>query len=217
MTNTSARTIAKILLEVDAVTLRPDEPFRYTSGILSPIYTDNRVLISHPEARKAVAKALEGLARETHPKIEVVAGTATAGIAWAAWLGAGMNIPMVYVRGKAKDHGQKNQIEGVLPPGSKTLVIEDLISTGGSALGAAQAVREAGGEPLGVVAIFTYGMGQAVDGFREAGIPLSTLTNFEALTEAAEQLGQLTPESKERVLEWAKDPAGWGKKMGLES
>ncbi len=217
MANTNERSIAKLLLEVNAVTLKPDDPFRYTSGILSPIYTDNRVIISHPAARKTVSKALEALARGTYPKIDVVAGTSTAGIPWAAWIAASLNVPMVYVRAKAKRHGQKSQIEGVLTPGSKTLVVEDLITTGGSALGTVQAIRKAGGEPLGVVAIFTYQMRKAVDAFREAGVSLSTLTNFPTLTETAEQLGQLTSESKERVLEWAADPAGWAKKMGIES
>lgn len=216
MSGPSERGIAKIMLEAEVATFRPDEPFRYTSGILSPIYLDNRVLISHPEHRKAVAIALEGLARKTFPKIEVLAGTATAGIPWAAWLAEKMNLPMVYVRGQAKRHGQKNQIEGVLPPGSRTLVIEDLISTGKSALGAVQAIRRAGGEPLGVVAIYTYEMDAAEDGFREAGVPLATLTNFRILTDEAEQRGQLTRDSKQRVLDWSKDPAGWGKRMGLE-
>lgn len=216
MSALSERGVAKVMLEAEVATFRPDEPFRYTSGILSPIYLDNRVLISHPDHRKAISIALEALARKTFPKIDVLAGTATAGIPWTAWLAEKMNIPMVYVRGQAKRHGQKNQIEGVLPPGSRTLVIEDLISTGQSALGAVQAVRKAGSEPLGVAAIYTYEMQTAQEEFRKAGVPLVTLTNFKILTEEAEQRGQLTEESKERVLEWAKDPAGWGKKMGFE-
>ena len=209
--------IAKIMLEAEVATFRPDQPFRYTSGILSPIYLDNRVLISYPEHRKAISIALEELARKTFPKIDVLAGTATAGIPWTAWVAQKMNLPMVYVRDKAKRHGQKNQVEGVLPPNSRTLVVEDLISTGQSALGTVQAIRRAGSEPLGVVAIYSYGMASAAKGFRESGVPLATLTDFEVLTEEAEQCGQLTKESKKRVLEWAKDPAGWGKKMGFES
>lgn len=207
--------IAKILLERGAVTLQPDEPFTYSSGIISPIYTDNRVLISYPEDRKKISGALERLARENFGRVDALAGTATAGITWTAWLGAGMNLPIVYVRGRAKRHGQKNQIEGVLKPGSKTVVVDDLISTGQSALGSVGAVRRAGSEPLGVVAIFTYQMESAVTGFKKAVVPLYALTNFRTLVDVAERQGQLTAESRDRVLEWALEPTGWGKKMGF--
>lgn len=216
MSSPGERGIAKIMLEAEVATFRPDEPFRYTSGILSPIYLDNRVLISYPKHRKAISIALEELGRKTFPQIDVLAGTATAGIPWAAWVAEKMNLPMVYVRDKAKRHGQKNQIEGVLPSGSRTLVVEDLISTGQSALGSVQAIRRAGSEPLGVVAIYSYEMEASAKGFRKEGVPLATLTNFRVLTDEAERQGQLTEASKGRVLEWAKDPAGWGKKMGLE-
>lgn len=212
---TTDATIAKILLEVSAVTLRPDEPFRYSSGILSPIYTDNRVLLSYQPERKKVGRALEDLVRAAYPSIEAVAGTATAGIPWAAWLASGMNIPMVYVRDRAKRHGQQNQIEGVLKPGSKTLIVEDLVSTGKSCLNAAMAVRRAGAEPLGVVAIFTYQMKEAVKAFQEADVPLHALTNFRTLTDVAARTGQLTPESQAKVLDWATDPAGWAKRAGV--
>lgn len=208
--------IAEILLERGATTLRPDEPFRYTSGILSPIYNDLRVLLSYPDDRKKISKLLEKQARENFQKIDAVAGTATAGIPWAAWLGASLNLPMVYIRNRAKRHGQKNQIEGVLEPGSQTLVVEDLISTGQSSLGSVHAIRRAGSEPLGVVGIFTYQMAEAVKAFQKADVPLYTLTNFRTLVSVAERKGQLSGESRDNVLEWAENPAEWGKKMGLE-
>ncbi|MSU75871.1 orotate phosphoribosyltransferase [Patescibacteria group bacterium] len=208
--------IAEILLERGATTLQPDEPFRYTSGIVSPIYNDLRVLLSYPDDRKKISKLLEKQARENFKGIDAIAGTATAGIPWAAWLAAAMNVPMVYVRQRAKRHGQKNQIEGVLKPGSKTLIIEDLVSTGQSALGSVHAIRRAGSEPLGVVGIFTYQMEEAVKAFKKAQTPLYTLTNFRTLVSVAERKGQLSSDSRDKVLEWASDPAGWGKKMGLK-
>lgn len=207
--------IAKILLDLGAVTLRPDEPFRYSSGILSPIYTDNRVLISHPVERKKISQALETLARANYQPIDAVAGTATAGISWAAWMAAHMNVPMSYVRSKAKGHGQRNQVEGVITPGARTIVLEDLVSTGASALASVAALREAGAQPLAVVAIFTYNMESAAAAFQEAGVPLHTLTNFRTLTDTAVRTGVLSDESQQKVLEWAADPAGWGQKMGF--
>lgn len=209
--------VAKMLLELGVVSLRPDDPFRYTSGILSPIYTDLRVLISHPAERKKICELLEQLARANYRQIEAVAGTSTAGIPWAAWLAASsFNVPMVYVRDRAKRHGQKNQIEGILKPGAKTLVVDDLISTGGSALGSVHAVRRAGAQPLAVVAIFTYQMKTSVEAFRKAQTPLHTLTNFPTLVDVAGRLGKLTKGSQEKVLEWAQDPPAWGKKMGFD-
>lgn len=212
----SDQVIAEILLERGATSLKPDEPFRYTSGILSPIYNDLRVLLSYPDDRKKISALMEKQARENFKGIDAIAGTATAGIPWAAWLASSMNLPMVYVRQRAKRHGQKNQIEGVLKPGSKTLVVEDLISTGQSALGSVHAVRRAGSEPLGVVGIFTYQMEAAVKDFKKAQTPLYTLTNFRTLVNVAERKGQLSSESREKVLQWAANPAGWGKKMGLK-
>lgn len=213
---TNEVTIAKLLLDSGAVTLKPDDPFRYSSGIRSPIYTDNRVLISFPEARKKISKQMETIARADYRDIEAIAGTATAGIPWAAWIAAAFNVPMVYVRGEAKKHGHQNQIEGVLETGKRTLVIEDLVSTGGSVLAAAAAVRKAGAEPVAVIAIMTYQMESAQRAFKEAGIPLHTLTNFRTLTDVAVREGYLTAGSHEKVLEWAADPEGWGAKMGFK-
>lgn len=208
--------IAKILLEAGAVTLRPDEPFRYTSGMLSPIYTDNRVLISFPNHRKAIAKALAATLEEHYSAIDAFAGTATAGIAWAAWLCEKYDIPMVYIRDRAKRHGQQNQIEGILTPGARTIVVEDLVTTGGSALGSVHAVRKAGAEPLAVISIFTYETETAVTAFKKSRIPLHALTNFSTLVDTAERQGLITPASHAKVLQWAEDPAGWGAKMGFE-
>ncbi len=206
-------TIAKILLDSDAVSFRADEPYRYSSGLLSPIYTDNRVLISHPDQRKVIAKAFSELLSANYRNIQCVAGTSTAGIPWAAWLAEKLNLPMIYVRDRAKRHGQKNQISGVLKPGSHTIIVEDLISTGQSALNAAAAVRRAGGIPLAVLAIFTYQMQVAADNFKQAGIPLHTLTNFRTLTDEALRQGILTSESSKSVLQWAEDPKAWSSMM----
>lgn len=208
--------IAKMLLEVGAVVIRPDEPFRYTSGMLSPIYVDNRVLISYPDIRKRIAQAMADMIREHFRGVEAIAGTSTAGIAWAAWISAYFNIPMVYVRDRSKRHGQKNQIEGVLKASAQTIVTEDLITTGGSALNSVQAVRKAGATPLAVVAIFTYGTEAASEAFKKAGVSLYTLTNFATMVDTAGRQGLITTDSQDRVLDWATDPGGWGQRMGLE-
>lgn len=210
----STSEIARLLLDQQAVALQPTDPFRYSSGILSPIYTDNRILISSPEARTTVTAGLVEAASE-FGEIEAVAGTATAGIPWAAWITEQLGLPMVYVRSKAKSHGRQNQIEGKLGERSRTLIVEDLVSTGGSCLNAVEAVREAGAEPVGVVAIFTYGMQSAEEGFAKAGVPLATLTDFPALVEAAAASGAISTDDKTKVLEWADDPAGWAAKQGL--
>jgi orotate phosphoribosyltransferase len=208
--------IAEILLERGATTIQADEPFKYSSGMLAPIYNDLRVLISHPEDRKKISKQLEKLGRENFKKIDMIAATATGAIPWGSWIAASLNVPLVYVRPRAKRHGQKNLIEGVLKPGSKTLIIEDLITTGGSALNSVHAVRKAGGEALGVVGIFTYQMKTAVKAFKKDDVPLYTLTNFRTLVSVAARKGQLSVESQDKVLEWAADPEGWGKKMGFK-
>jgi orotate phosphoribosyltransferase len=208
--------VAKILLERGATALRPDQPFRYSSGILSPIYNDLRVLMSYPDDRKKILALLSEVARSNYRRLDAVAGTATAGIPWASWLAAEFNLPMTYVRDKPKQHGQQNQIEGVVEPGSRTLVVEDLVSTGQSVLGTVETIRQAGAEPVGIVGIFTYQMESSVTAFKAAGIALHTLTNFRTLVDMAVKLGRLTAESQEKVLDWATDPAGWGKQQGLE-
>lgn len=203
-------TIAASLLEIGAVTLRPEEPFTWASGIKSPIYCDNRLTISYPEIRNKIAEGFASMIREKYPDAEVIAGTATGGIPHGAWVAEKMNLPMIYVRDKAKGHGKGNQIEGVLKPGQKVVVIEDLISTGGSSLKAALAVKEAGGDVLATLAIFTYEFEQAAEAFADAGIPLHTLTHYSALLETAAAQGAIRQEDMEGLQAWRKNPAGYG-------
>ncbi|GAB1529364.1 MULTISPECIES: orotate phosphoribosyltransferase [Brevibacillus] len=205
-TMTTAKQIAANLLEIGAVHLRPEQPFTWTSGIKSPIYCDNRITMSYPHVRRAVARAFADLIKEQYPDAQVVAGTATAGIPHAAWVAELLDLPMIYVRDKAKGHGRQNQIEGALAAGQKVVVIEDLISTGGSSLKAAQAVQAEGGEVLGVVAIFSYQFPDAQALFEEAGIPCSTISNYTALLEVASEQGIITSEQEKVLGEWRKSP-----------
>lgn len=203
--------IAEALLNIEAVALRPDQPFTWTSGIISPIYCDNRLTMSYPEIRDLIAEGFVSLIREYHPEAEVIAGTATAGIPHAAWVAQKMNLPMVYIRDKAKGHGKQNQIEGALKPDQKVVVIEDLISTGGSSLKAALAVNEAGAQALGVLAIFTYQLQQAGEAFSGKGMPLHALSNYSALVQAAVKQGRIREQDVELLQSWRKDPLSFGR------
>ena len=203
---TKAKEIASSLLAIGAVHLRPDQPFTWTSGIKSPIYCDNRITMSYPSVRRQIAQAFAELIREKYPEAQVVAGTATAGIPHAAWVAELLDLPMIYVRDKAKGHGRQNQIEGALAVGQKVVVIEDLISTGGSSLKAAQAVQAEGGEVLGVAAIFSYQFPDAVALFADAGIPCTTISHYTALLEAAREQGTITAEQETLLGEWRKAP-----------
>lgn len=203
--------IAASLLEIGAVALRPHQPFTWTSGIKSPIYCDNRLTMSYPEIRDLIADSFAALIREVYPEAEVVAGTATAGIPHAAFVAQKMGLPMAYIRDKAKGHGKENQIEGVIKPGQKVVVIEDLISTGGSSIKAAEAVRAAGAEPLAVLAIFSYQLDKAVNAFVEAGIPLKTLSNYSVLIDVAAQRGDIKQEELALLQSWRENPAAFGK------
>jgi orotate phosphoribosyltransferase len=194
--------IAAALLSIGAVELRPQEPFTWTSGIKSPIYCDNRLTMSSPVVRKQIAQALAGNIKEFFPQTEVIAGTATAGIPHAAWVSEELNMPMVYVRSKAKEHGRGNQIEGKIEPGQKVIVVEDLISTGGSSIEAVRALEEQGCEVLAVVCIFTYNLNRADELFDEAGIRYISLTNFDALVEIASLEKIIIEEDKPQLLEW---------------
>ena len=169
--------IAKDLLKIQAVKLSPNEPFTWASGIKSPIYCDNRLTISYPKIRTAIAKGIAELISERYPKVEVIAGTATAGIPHAAWIAAELDLPLVYVRSKPKDHGRGKQIEGVLHPGAKTVVIDDLLSTGGSVLKAVKAAQNEGADVLGVGEIFSYQLQEIVDNFRQADLSYCTFNN----------------------------------------
>lgn len=212
MTNTQSveAQIAGSLLDIGAVALRPHQPFTWTSGIKSPIYCDNRLTMSYPEIRDLIAESFAALIRKTYPEAEVIAGTATAGIPHAAFTSQKLGLPMAYIRDKAKGHGKENQIEGLIKPGQKVVVIEDLISTGGSSIKAAQAVREAGAEPLAVLAIFSYQLDKAVQAFADAGIPLQTLSNYTALIDVAVKRGDIQPEDLELLRSWRQDPASFG-------
>ena len=194
--------IAHALLSIGAVELRPNDPFTWASGIKSPIYCDNRLTMSSPVVRKQIAVALARSIEDAFPETEVVAGTATAGIPHAAWVSDVLNLPMVYVRSKAKEHGRGNQIEGKLSKGQKVVVIEDLISTGGSSIEAVKALREQGCEVLGVVCIFTYHLKRADDMFEEQGIPYVSLTNFDALIEVATLEKKISDHDKPQLNEW---------------
>lgn len=208
--------VAKILLELNAISLNPKKPFKYASGILSPVYTDCRVLMAYPDKRKLIRDLYIDAIKKSGVKFDVVAGTATAGIPHAAWIADKLNLPMVYVRGKAKDHGKENLMEGIIKEGQKAIVIEDLISTGESAINSVNAVRAAGGEISHVFSIITYGMEKAEKSFADNNLKLVSLTTFADVVKAAREMGQISKEEISTVLDWTKDPPGWGKKMGFE-
>lgn len=207
--------VAKLLLQLKAVTLNPKKPFKYSSGMLSPVYTDCRILISHPNARKTV-RDLYIQAIKAAGDFDIIAGTSTAGIPHAAWISDKLKLPMIYVRGKAKDHGKGNQIEGVLGKNQQAAVIEDLISTGESSVETARAIRAAGGKVSHIFSIMTYGMDKSTQNFKDNKVKLISLTNFEDLTKAAEELKFINKDEMQTVLDWASDPTSWGKKMGFE-
>lgn len=201
-----AHEVAGHLLDIGAVFLRPDEPFTWASGIKSPIYCDNRLVLTAPEARDVVEQGIADTVREHFPEAEVLMGTATAGIAHAAIAAHLLDIPMGYVRGGAKGHGRENRIEGKLEAGQKVVVIEDLISTGGSVLEVVEVLKEAGAEVLGVVGIFTYGMAKARARFEEAGVELVTLSNFDAVAKIGAETGRIKPDDVERLLQFRNNP-----------
>lgn len=210
LTSELSSIIARRLLEIGAVALRPAEPFTWTSGLKSPIYCDNRLTMAYPEVRNRIAEGFAALIREHYPDTEVIAGTATAGIPHAAWVADKLDLPMIYVRDKAKGHGKENRIEGVLNPGQKAVVIEDLISTGGSSLKAAQAVNEAGGSVSAVLAIFTYEFPKAEQAFAENGFPLRVLSNYSALIDVALQQGKIAAEDLDALRSWRNNPEKFG-------
>ncbi len=204
---TIERTIAHDLLSIGAVFLRPDQPFTWASGIHSPIYCDNRLTLTAPAVRTHVEEGLAELVRTYYPDAQVLMGTSTAGIAHAAIVGHLMGLPMGYVRSGSKDHGRGNRIEGRLEPGQKVVVIEDLISTAGSCIETAQALRGAGAEVLGVASIFTYGLQKGLDRLAEAGLVNHSLSNFDAVCEAAAQEGKIRPEDIRRLQKFRSDPS----------
>jgi len=197
--------IIRDLLDIEAVQLSPQEYFTWTSGIKSPIYCDNRLIMSYPEMRKKIIKGFISIMKERGLIPDVIAGCATAGIPHAAWLSAELDLPMVYVRSTPKGHGKRNQIEGKFETGQKVLVIEDLISTGGSSIDAANALQAAGAEIVGILAIFSYGLAQAERDFKNAGYHFATITNFNRLLDELNSKNQITKEEKSAMLAWRND------------
>ena len=202
--------IAKDLLSIKAVELSPAKPFTWASGLKSPIYCDNRLTISYPEIRTRIARGIAAQIKERYPDAAVIAGTATAGIPHAAWVAAELNLPLVYVRSKPKDHGQGRQVEGVLPAGAKTVVIDDLLSTGGSVLKAVTAAKNEGAQVIGVAGIFSYQLPQLDVNFKDAGIPYTTITNYTELLDAAVEEDYVTAEERAVLADWRRDPQAWG-------
>ena len=206
--------VAKALLSVKAVFFRPDDPFIWASGIKSPVYCDNRLTLSAPEARMVVEEGLAAIIRKEYPQAEILMGTSTAGIAHAAITAHLMGLPMGYVRSGAKDHGRQNRIEGKLEKGQKTVVIEDLISTGGSVIDTVEALREAGADVLGVASIFTYGMQKGLDRLAAAKVKNVSLTNFDAIAKVAAEEGYIGEKDIARLLAFRDNPSdeSWIKK-----
>ena len=199
--------IAKDLLKIRAVFFRPDEPFTWASGIKSPVYCDNRLTLTAPEVRNDVENSLAAVIREKYPEVEVLMGTSTAGIAHAAITAHIMGLPMGYVRSGAKDHGRQNQIEGRLEPGQKVVVVEDLISTGGSVIEVVNVLREAGANVLGIVSIFTYGMAKGLKRLAEANVENTSLTDFDVIARVAAEEGYIAPADVERLIRFRNDPS----------
>jgi orotate phosphoribosyltransferase len=201
------RQIASSLLSIGAVFLRPEEPFTWASGIKSPIYCDNRLTLSAPRVRDQVENGLSQLVKRYYPDCEMLMGTSTAGIAHAAITATLLDLPMGYVRGEAKSHGRTNRIEGKMEPGTKVVVVEDLISTGGSAIDVVEALREAGAEVLGIVSIFTYGMKRGLERLAAANAENHSLCNLDVLVDVAEEEGRIAPGWKERILAFRDNPS----------
>lgn len=204
----TAKKVAKLLLQINAIKLSPQNPFTWASGILSPVYCDNRVLLSYPAIRSEIKEQLVHCA-QSFEDCDYIAGVATAGIPHGALLADAMDKPFVYVRSKAKAHGRKNSIEGDLKPDSKVLVIEDLVSTGGSVMQAVDDLKQAGASITGVMAIFTYGFQKAYDLFNENDIPFKTLSNFDALIEEASESGYINAADLDTLRDWRKAPSKW--------
>ena len=206
-----SKEVAKILLDIGAVKVKMNPPFTWTSGIQGPVYCDNRKLISYPKERQYIVDAFKEMLRGMELKPEYIGGTATAAIPWAAFLAYELKLPMVYIRPEKKGHGGGRQVEGDLPPGKRVLIVEDLISTGGSSVQAAQAVQqECKGVVTDVFAIVTYEFEEAKKNFQQAGIRLSTLTDFSHIASLALERGSITQEQWEKILEFKKDPRAWG-------
>lgn len=207
---TVARQIARMLLEIKAIRLSPDQPFQWSSGWNSPIYCDNRLALSYPDVRTFVKHALADLVSTTYPDVEAIAGVATAGIPQGVLVADEIGLPFIYVRPEPKKHGLNNQIEGQVEPAQRVVIVEDLVSTGGSSLRAADALREAGANILGMVAIFTYGFDTAERNFSDKNIELHCLSDYAALLDEAAALDYIRENQLATLAEWRRDPASWG-------
>lgn len=210
------RILAEKLLKISAIKLQPDNPFTWASGWNSPIYTDNRKTLSYPEVRNFIKVELTRLIMENFGDVEVVAGVATGAIAQGALVAETMGLPYIYVRSSPKDHGLENLIEGNLKPGQKVVVIEDLVSTGGSSLKAVEAIRNAGAEVVGMVAMFSYQFPVAIEAFKKANVELLTLSNYSAMLEAALEINYIKDTDLEALKQWRKDPANWTPNTTIE-
>lgn len=202
MTTSTEKTIAQALLDTEAIFLEPSNPFTWASGIKSPIYCDNRITLSYPETRTLIKNSFVELIQKNYPEVEAIAGVATAGIPQAAIIADSMKLPLVYVRSSAKDHGRTNLIEGRLEAGAKVVLIEDLISTGGSSIKAAKSLQEAGAKVLGLAAIFSYKLKKAQEAFDIAKIPYTTLSNYDALLELVKESGKYSEPELELLQSW---------------
>lgn len=202
--------VAKRLLQINTIKVQPSNPFTWASGWQSPIYCDNRKILSYPETRDFICEQFTRIVKEKYPNAEVIAGVATGAIAHGALVANKLGLPFVYVRSKPKDHGLENLIEGDLRPGQKVVVIEDLVSTGGSSLKAAEALTNFGGDVLGMVAIFTYNFPVAAENFKKAGLELFTLSNYQTLIKIALELGEIHEAEIESLQRWRENPSEWG-------
>ena len=199
--------VAKLLMDIKAVFLRPNEPFTWASGIKSPIYCDNRLTLSYPQVRDVIEQGLADIVKAKYPQVEVIAGTSTAGIAHGALVANILDLPMAYVRASAKDHGRNNQIEGRIEKGAKVVVIEDLISTGGSAIDVVNVLREHGAEVLGIVSIFTYGLQKGIDRLAAANVENTSLSNYNALVAVAAETGYIAESDIKKLEAFQKNPS----------
>ncbi|MHC0037228.1 orotate phosphoribosyltransferase [Pseudoneobacillus sp. C159] len=209
------REIAEQLLSIGAVSLKPTEPFTWSSGLKSPIYCDNRFTIGFPEVRKKIANGLAALISEHFPQVECISGTSTAGIPHAAWVSDILHLPMNYVRGTVKAHGAGKQVEGMALAGQKMVIVEDLISTGGSSITTAKALKAAGCEVLGIVSIFTYELEQAMQNFESEGLKFVSLSDYSSLVEVAEENGYIKKSELQSLIDWKKNPKEWAKELSL--
>ncbi len=203
--------VANLLLQINTIKVQPSNPFTWASGWKSPIYCDNRKILSYPDVRNIIRDRFAGIISEKYPDTQIIAGVATGAIAHGVLVAQELDLPFVYVRSAPKGHGLENLIEGDLKPGQKVVVIEDLVSTGGSSLKAAQALTDYGAEVLGMVAIFSYGFPQAAESFNKAGLELTTLSQYDVLINVAIEKGEISEKELHKLMQWREDPANWGK------